>query len=186
MMSDISAHSRPSHSVPFAIYNRGHCQHSDANHKVSRTSSICVFLIQLCYGPYSRCNVPYHAYPIWCLSVWTHRSIKWWSSVICTPCVSCMLPSWVMYSSSACWYEPSAVQAAGVNSWLNNVQNKVTCMPYGYSADMGITTNTTSNISSTCVVLALVASRQDLASPQQSAWSLSQQLFSQRFYSSFR
>ncbi len=38
-----------------------------------------------------------------------------------------------------------------------------------YSADIGMTTATTSNLSSTCVVLALVAGRRDSASSSQSA-----------------
>ncbi len=55
-----------------------------------------------------------------------------------------------------------------------------------YSADIGITTDTTSDISSTCVVLALVAGRQDCQprpnSQQQTPLLLSQQLLSQRLY----
>ena len=54
-----------------------------------------------------------------------------------------------------------------------------------YFADLGITINTTFNLSSTCVVLAVVAGRQDwqprLNSQQQKSLLLSQQLFSQRF-----
>ena len=61
-----------------------------------------------------------------------------------------------------------------------------------YLADIDITIDTTSNHSSTCIVLVLVASHWDSASPQgqrkwllsQHKWLLTQQLFSQRFYSS--
>ena len=60
-----------------------------------------------------------------------------------------------------------------------------------YSADIGviipITTDTTSNISSTCVVLALVAGRRDCPprpnNQQHTPLLLSQQLLSQRLYS---
>ena len=56
-----------------------------------------------------------------------------------------------------------------------------------YFADIGITTDKSSNISCTCVVLALVAGRRDcqpcLHSQQQTPLLLSQQLLSQQIYS---
>jgi len=79
----------------------------------------------------------------------------------------------------------SAVQVCTQTKKTSSKKSLTRVLSCIYFADLGITINTTFNLSSTCVVLAVVAGRQDWQprpnSQQQNPLLLSQQLFSQRF-----